>query len=742
MIQRARPYPRTASSRTHWSVGTRTDRPIRTNIEGRKKAGWSVLPQLEELYTQGTQGGPMRCLIIITLLFLFFGCQSDEHTEEQLLEIPRDTNDYGVNPTDAYIPIVEPETTIDSHTCNESAPYQPGTKIFTERTEAWGLSQLKVRGGRMSVTDIDGDGLPDLSVRVGGARVDRHFSTSEPQRSFHYLLRNTGNIFEDVTRASGFSAMRNDDSGALGRPAEVVVFADVDNDGDLDAYTGFDSRSPISVEMENGSSVEISERSELLLNDGMGGFSLAPNDHGLNRGTRADMPAGASFIDANLDGFIDLWIAQGGVGVMLQDRLMLGDGTGLFQDITENAGLSTSFLSNSETANAGEVHTTAWSAAACDLNNDGISELLTGAYGRAPNHLWQGVINENTLSYQNKSVSSGFAYDSNMSWQDNQFAACFCQDQPEAEGCDGATRPRIQCSQTKWAHERDRQAFRLGGNTGAVLCADFDNDGWADLMTTEIRHWWAGESSDMSQILLNQKSQDVSFERVPGDTSGILFPHQGNSWDEGIITATWIDFDNDGRKDLYLGATDYHGNRGLLFWNLSTPGAPLFYRLSTQDYFEHNRSNGVVAADFDQDGDTDLVVGHSRRRCADDQSTPCYETQKVRFFENTLAQKGNWLQLKLIGGNHTNRAAIGAVVTLDGEQGRQRYEIGGGYGHYGAQNDPVLQIGLGSACDAVITVSWPDSDRTKVRYRLPANQRFEITQGERPKTLPLSSDLP
>ena len=199
------PDPRTASSRTHWSVGTRTDRPISTNIEGRKKAGWSVLPQLEELYTQGTQGGPMRCLIIITLLFLFFGCQTDEHTEEQLLEIPRDTNDYGVNPTDAYIPIVEPETTIDSHACNEPPPYQPGTKIFTERTEAWGLSQLEVRGGRMSVTDIDGDGLPDLSVRVGGARVDRHFSTSEPQRSFHYLLRNTGNISEDDTSIGFFS---------------------------------------------------------------------------------------------------------------------------------------------------------------------------------------------------------------------------------------------------------------------------------------------------------------------------------------------------------------------------------------------------------------------------------------------------------------------------------------------------------------------------------------------------------
>ena len=45
-----------------------------------------------------------------------------------------------------------------------------------------------------------------------------------------------------MTRASGFSAMRND-ARLLGRPAEVVVFADVDNDGDLDAHRGFDNGS-------------------------------------------------------------------------------------------------------------------------------------------------------------------------------------------------------------------------------------------------------------------------------------------------------------------------------------------------------------------------------------------------------------------------------------------------------------------------------------------------------------------
>ena len=468
------------------------------------------------------------------------------------------------------------------------------------------------------------------------------------------------------------------------------------------------------------------------MNDGTDNITLAAADNTLRRLNRQDVPSGASFADINRDGNLDLWIPQGGLGAPMQDRLYLGDGAGGFTDVTRDVGLKTENWVDAEVMNAGLAHSTAWSSAACDLNQDGRPDLLAGSYGRAPNHVWRATENENELSFINESVASGYAYDANQTWQDNEFAACFCRGNPDAEDCDQANPPRISCGQTNWRHGTDREAFRLGGNTGTTVCADFDNDGWQDLVTTEIRHWWAGSGSDGAELLLNQGSSDIRFERPGRAATGLDIEQPPANWDEGIITATWLDFDNDGRKDLYLGATDYAGNRGRMYHNRSTPGAPLFVELDTNIFFEHNRSHGVVVADFDRDGDQDIIVGHSRGRCDANAPNNCYETTQVRAFKNVLADRGNWLQLTLEGSPGTNRSAIGAQVTVRTERGVQRYEVGGGYGHYGAQDDLMVHIGLGDDCQADVTIRWPNAMLTQTRYQLPANQRFLVKQGEIP----------
>lgn len=597
--------------------------------------------------------------------------------------------------------------------CNAGSSYVPGTSSFREVTGEWGLTG--VVGVRLNVADLNGDGYTDLLVRRGGQAIDD--LSPEGTRRTWLMMNRDGNGFDDATAESGILATRQSLGATVGRPVEIAAFADVDNDGDLDAYLGTNT-----VDEE----ATMGETTEILLNQGDGTFVLGPDSEVRSAG-RVNVPAGASFTDVDRDGLIDLWVPQHNWGsstvIFMQDRLYRGDGTGGFTEITESVGLTTVNWRGADEINQGLAHTRAWGSLARDLDGDGNPELLAPAYGRSPNHLWQGVAGGTFL---NVSVDSGYAYDGDFTWIDNEFARCYCLSNPSAEGCADAEPPRVGCSDN-WRHNSDREAYRLGGNSGATSAGDLDNDGDLDLFTGEIKHWWAGAGSDGGEALINEGG--LSFSRPGDDTLGLAVDHLGRvAWDEGHMTNALFDFDNDGRLDVYIGASDYPGNRGNLFHQ---DEMLQFTNMPTGDFFEHNRSHGVVVADFDRDGDLDIIVGHSRSRCDAAEPNDCYETGQVRAFEN-VTPPGNWIQLHLVGGAATNAAAIGAQVLAQYGDLVQRLEVDGGHGHYGSQSDTVLHIGLGSACEAAITVRWPNADLGEQTITLPAGYRFRIEEGQRP----------
>jgi hypothetical protein len=335
-------------------------------------------------------------------------------------------------------------------------------------------------------------------------------------------------------------------------------------------------------------------------------------------------------------------------------------------------------------------------------------------------------------------VTSGYAYDDRTDWSDNFSARCHCELNPDAPDCDGVPEPtRLPCEQQsdafRWSHRNDREPFRLGGNSGTTVCGDIDNDGDLDLLTTEIVHWDVGSSSDPSELLINDGTSEPVFARPGREATGLTRTHEIASWNEGDITGALFDFDNDGRLDVYIGSTDYAATRGHLY-HQKADGT--FEEVSIADGIDHPSSHGVAVADYDRDGDLDLVAGHSRNRCST--GDHCYgpDQNYARLFRNEIGNRNHWVQLELVGGEGTNRAAIGARVTVETDALTQTQEVGGGHGHYGLQDDLVRHFGLGGSCTAEVTVRWPDAQNSEQTFTLQADRRYRVTQGEDPVEIP------
>ncbi len=212
-----------------------------------------------------------------------------------------------------------------------------------------------------------------------------------------------------------------------------------------------------------------------------------------------------------------------------------------------------------------------------------------------------------------------------------------------------------------------------GGGSASVLAADFDNDGFPELVTGGAAGA-AGWHNDGG--------------RFTAWTLGDLAP-----LGEGLRDVIALDADNDGRKDL--AAVGTRGPRVLL---QQADGS-----FSAAAIEQAPAGGGAVAAsDLDQDGDQDLVVAGEHG---------------LHWLENRGGNRNHWLTLSLRGldkGNSKNNLfGVGSVVEVRSGDAYQFYEAAG----------DVLHLGLGDREQAeVVRVVWTNGVPQN-RLQLAGNQR-------------------
>lgn len=508
--------------------------------------------------------------------------------------------------------------------------------------------------------------------------------------------------------------------GALGA---CVSVADFNNDGWPDLYF---------------TTSRFGAHNALYLNQKDGTFRDVAAEAGVADLNRAGegVSMGAVWGDYDNDGNEDLFVYRWGYPVLLHNL-----GNGKFEDVTEQAGLKRWMNSN------GAV----W----FDFDRDGLLDLYITGYFRSDIDFWHlkttRIMQESWEFAKNGGKNLLFKNMGNGRFKD--------------------VTDSMGVGSTRW--------------TLAATAADFNDDGWPDLYLAndygpeELYLNRGGKKFELASAGLaddsksgmavalgdvyNRGVHDVFVTNI--SEKGYLF--QGNNlrlnflkelgrFDEvatGVVAdAGWAwgaqfgDLNNDGLLDLVVvnGFISADSTRDYWYAMSKIAGAegnifedaknwPPIGRASLSGY-ERSRvllnrgqagftdvapeagvtdrldGRAVAMADLFNRGQLDVVVAN--------------ENARALLYRNA-GSPGHWLELKLVG-TRSNRSAIGAEVTVEFGNARQRQVVDGGSG-FCSQNDRRLHFGLGDHPLGRVTIRWP-SGTEQVLTGLAIDQLHVITE--------------
>jgi hypothetical protein len=575
---------------------------------------------------------------MVLLIALSAGCKNADHTTEQASASP------------PLFTLLSPDST--HITFNNQLTEALNTNVL--------LYEYFYNGGGVAAGDVNGDGLVDL------------YFTANMSENKLYL--NKGNLqFEDITNAAGVTGRPgpwktgvttadvngdgrldiylcysgkvsganrinqlfiNDGNDASGKPrfseqaqqygladsafSTQTYFFDMDRDGDLDALQVNHNPNTLPVLDEVSSAAILKEQDPLI------GIRLLRNDK--NHFTDITVKAGissssltyglaAGIADINGDGWQDIYISN---DYAVPDYLYINNHNSTFTDH-----LQTSLGHNSQFSMGNDI---------ADVNNDGLPDIYTLDMLPADNRRQKLLMAPDNYERFQLNIRSGFGYqymrnmlhiNNGINHREGRGQATFS----EAGQLAGL-------SNTDWSW--------------APLLADYNNDGWKDLLVTNgyLRDFtnldFIKYMNDYVQSKGRLKKEDVLelVHQIPAsNVVNYLFSNDGNG--------TFADVSKQ--------------------WGFTAA----------------SNSNGAAYADLDNDGDLDLVINNIN--------------QPAFIYRNEAGKQTDhhYLQVKLQG-LPGNTQGIGAKVILY-HKGQQQYLEQMPARGYQSTVSPVLHFGLGAA---------------------------------------------
>ena len=534
-------------------------------------------------------------------------------------------------------------------------------------------------------------------------------------------------IFQDIAQQAGLTTWRHkmgtlEKKYILETTGSGVALLDYDNDGWLDIY------------MVNGSTY-----------DAIAGKSEPPHAalfHNNHDGTFTDVAAkagvtndrwgfGVAVGDYDNDGWPDLYVSNYG-----KNRLYHNNHDGTFTDVAEKAGVT---LGN-------------WSTGATfgDYDGDGKLDLFVPGYVHFD------------LDHPPIPGSAAVGY-ANCSFRG---ANTMCGPrglQGEADHLFHNNGDGTFTDVSEKAGVSDKEHYY--GFTGVFV--DINNDGKVDLLVTNDsspNYLYINngdgtfeDQSFYSGFALNQSGlEQAGMGLAVGDylNNGLLDLYTGTFSDDykplfrnkgdaafteispriGLAAPTYpfltwatefIDYDNDGWKDIFLVNGHVYPQVDQHDWGTSYAQRPLlFHNVNKGQKFEEIPpvigtglaevipGRGAAFGDLFNDGKIDVVIN-----CMD---------HVPALMRNVNPDHHHWVGLKLIGGPKSPRDAVGAAVYLTAGGIRQRMDVLSG-GSYESSNDQRPHFGLGDATSVdSVEIHWPSGSIEPVT--LPSVDRFFVVE--------------